>query len=876
MGRGDPIDQSMFRFIWRYSRRDQVSILVIVLLSLPFYFLALDLPKTIVNKAIQGEGFEGGQSQSAFGIGLPALPPFWDNDVVLFGGFMLERVPFLVWMSLLFLALVIVNGLFKYTINTAKGRLGERMLRRLRFMLFDRILRFPPERYGGMRASELSTMIKDEVEPLGGFIGDAYVQPVFLGGQVITALAFIFLQNVWLGVVAGVIALIQALLIPRLRVPILALGRERQLTARALAGRIGDAVDGIAEIHVNGTSAYEGAAIGGLLGRIFTIRFSLYQKKFLVKFINNLLAQMTPFLFFLVGGYFAIMGRLDVGQLVAVIVAYKELPGPMKELIDWDLRRLDGAIKYEQVVSQFAAAKPVPVGPQQTKETDIGLGASLEIADLAIAENDQALIDPLTITLPLVGATGMSGAGAGALLETLARLRMPERGAIRFGGRTLAEIPAPCLARDISYVGETVHLGGGTVFDTLAYGLFHAPPQAPDDATVREARRTGNPVSGAEGDWIDYARAGAATPDALKAAMIDVMAVVECKADLYSWGLNHPVDTLIDAPRMMRARRLVADSMQRSGWTNLVERFDIDAYNRNASIGENIVFGAVSGAPFGQGNLASNDYMLSVMRASGMHDALIETGREIGAIMVEIFAGLSPDNPLVEQFSVVSGEELPDLKDTLARKTMTQGDRFRLLALAFRYCEVRHRLDLMTPALEAGILKARALFRSGLPEDQRDAVSFYDPERPTTGALMIDDILFGKIVGDAAHARERIEALVHDVLDAEGLLDVVLEAGLSSETGNRARHLSTSQKQRLAVARALLRRPRLLLINRALATLDSVQEARIMENIIRHLEGRAVMASLGSIISDDVFDRHVVLGKSGSQRQAREGHDGIE
>ena len=34
-------------------------------------------------------------------------------------------------------------------------------------------------------------MIKDEVEPLGGFIGDAFVQPAFLGGQALTALIFI-------------------------------------------------------------------------------------------------------------------------------------------------------------------------------------------------------------------------------------------------------------------------------------------------------------------------------------------------------------------------------------------------------------------------------------------------------------------------------------------------------------------------------------------------------------------------------------------------------------------------------------------------------------------------------------------------------------
>ena len=38
-------------------------------------------------------------------------------------------------LSCVFLLLVIINGLFKFYINTYKGRLGERMLRRIRFEL---------------------------------------------------------------------------------------------------------------------------------------------------------------------------------------------------------------------------------------------------------------------------------------------------------------------------------------------------------------------------------------------------------------------------------------------------------------------------------------------------------------------------------------------------------------------------------------------------------------------------------------------------------------------------------------------------------------------------------------------------------------------
>ncbi len=106
-------------------------------------------------------------------------------------------------------------------------------------------------------------------------------------------------------------------------------------------------------IHAYDTSNYERADIARRLGHIYKIRYELYQWKFLVKFLNNFLSQLTPFLFYSIGGYFALRGSLDVGQLVAVNNAYKDLPGPLKELIDWDQSRQDVQVKYEQVLEQF-------------------------------------------------------------------------------------------------------------------------------------------------------------------------------------------------------------------------------------------------------------------------------------------------------------------------------------------------------------------------------------------------------------------------------------------------------------------------------------------------------------------------------------------
>ena len=72
---------------------------------------------------------------------------------------------------------MVLNGWLKFQINTMKGWMGERMLRRLRYALYDHILRFPLSRFRRVKAAEMATMIKDEVEPLGGFIGEAFITP---------------------------------------------------------------------------------------------------------------------------------------------------------------------------------------------------------------------------------------------------------------------------------------------------------------------------------------------------------------------------------------------------------------------------------------------------------------------------------------------------------------------------------------------------------------------------------------------------------------------------------------------------------------------------------------------------------------------------
>ena len=724
------MDRSLFGFIIRYSKRDQLLIVPLVIGTMVVYYLSLDLPKTIINEAIQGGKFPQPDATTGF------------------FGFELSRLEYLLALSLIFLALIVLNGWLKFQINTMKGWMGERMLRRLRFSLYDNILRFPISRFRRVKAAEMATMIKDEVEPLGGFIGEALITPLFLGGQALTAMFFILYQHWALGLIALAVVAIQAIVIPKLRKRLLVLGRERQLTARALAGRIAETVDGAAEIHANGTSQYERAEISARLGRIFKIRFEFYQRKFLIKFLNNFLSQVTPFLFYTVGGYLVIMGRLDLGALVAVIAAYKDLPSPVKELIDWDQQRLDVEIKYQQVIEQFTDGDVAPAEMQAIVDAPpLPREGKLKASNLLLVdESGTKLVEGVSFEAGLdqhIAIVGRPGAGASELSQMLARLEQPSGGSIEMGGVDITRAPEALIGRAVGYVGSPAYLFPARVRDNVLYGLKHKPVRsrvAEGEAAserefqLREAARTGNSTLDIEADWIDYESAGCTGPEDIEERIVELLSVVDLEETIFELGLRSPADGAGGvAERVLEARRQMRERLDSLGIRDWVERFDPAAYNRNATVAENLLFGTPVGRVFDMDNLAANAYVRHVLRETGLHELLLRTGHKVAETMVELFSGLPPGHEFFAQYSFINQDDLPQFEAILKRvedvglKGLEENETRQLLALPFKLIAARHRLGLIDEGFEARVVEARRYFADNLPKSLEGAIEIFRP-----------------------------------------------------------------------------------------------------------------------------------------------------
>jgi len=862
---GDPSapEPTIYRFILRHSLASQILLLLFTLVSFPFLYYSLVLPKTIMDGAIKsGKHFP--------------------QHIL---GFEFDQLAYLMLLCVAFLALVFINGAFKYYINTFKGRLGERMLRRFRYQLYQRMLLFPLSYFQKNSSAQIIPMITAECDSLGGFIGEALNTPVFQGGQLLTNIFFMFMQDPILGLAAVALYPVQGYVIPKLQLKVNQLNRRRVRTVRQVADRVQESAAGIADILANDTVKLQLTGFAHLLGTIYDIRFEVFQRKFFVKFLNNFLGQLTPFFFLSIGGYLVIRGGpdgLSVGALAAVLWAQKDLASPWKELLDFYQLFQDSKIKYEQIVEQFRPAGMMDVRLQlEEPEAVAPLTGELAVANLSLAEDDGSrVLDAVSFAIPLdthVAIIGQGGSGKNELALLLARLIRPTSGRITIGGVDIATLPTAVTGRRIGYVGATPYLFAGTLRDNLLLGLRHHPvrPAEYDPAAARrrtaqlyEARRSGNIDLDLHADWLDFEAAGVDDREALSRRITNVLAGLDLEEVVYSLGLRWRLDSEVNpeaAARLLDARKALARRLVEDGITNLVETYDADRFNFNASVAENLLFGTPIGPVFEFEALADNTYVQQVLTKVGLIEDLVDAGRQVAETMIELFADLPADHEFFEQFSFISADDLPEFKAILGRigaggtAALAKEDRAKLLSLPFKLVPARHRLDVLDEAMQKRLLEARKVFRADLPVDMRREIEFFDPEHYNAAASVQDNILFGKIAYGEADAPVRIPSVLAEVVNRLSLRQIVIEVGLDYNVGTGGSRLSPAERQKTAIARAVLKRPDLLILNEATSALDGQAQSKVTKGLKEEFAGRGIIWVLHRASLARNFDRILVL-----------------
>ncbi|WP_172677866.1 cyclic nucleotide-binding domain-containing protein [Ruegeria sp. 6PALISEP08] len=847
----------MFRFIWNYSKRDQLILLAVTATLFPLLYLTLELPKRIINDA----------------IGAP-------NPDVIVLGYTMTQTNFLLILCFAFLAAVLGHGLMKMRINTMKGVLSERMLRRFRYQLISRALRFPQPYFERVSQGEMVSMITAESEPMGGLMGDAISQPVLQAGQMITILTFLFLQSIWFGLAAVALIPLQAWLIPKLQRQINLLNKKRIQEVRILAAQIGENAAGAATLRTNGGWRYRRAMISDQLGRLFGIRFEIYQKKFFMKFINNFISQLTPFMFYLVGGLLVLQGSVSLGALVAALAAYKDLSSPWKELLTYYNQTQDMSLRWDVVIDRFG-----PSGMQDEAlfegepEARPHLHGDIVLDHVSVRDMDgNQVLDDLNLSFPggkTIGISAPSEEDRRAIAELLTREILPSGGKVRIGDVNLAELHQGVVAARIGYATSRPVMFQGTLGDNVMMPMRFRPLEdSTDDPGFPETLRAGNSSDPFNVEWLDPSLAGFQDAVALRDWWLQLVDGMGSGVALFQRGAEQRFNAAEHcelAQKLVELRPLARKAVQDAGLEQQALIFDRNLYNPALPVAENLLF-ATPRVPVTHALLVEQKVFLGQLRELGLDETLIALTRDVIEMLRQIFGLDGTDHPLFRKLGLDAKtyEAAVDLVEQTRKEGSAGLDDEQLanmLAVPF-VISAEQIGPAFTDELKNRILELRHSHSEKLMQRLKDVFVPLDPEVYAPGLTVMENALFGKVSQIGGARSDEARKLIVDLLAENGARPLVVELIYDVPLALGGQNLPAVFAEPLAFTRAAIKKPDILVLENALASYDMKTQVAVYKKLRELLPDTTVIYLNDQFENPDVFDMFVEI------RQGRVVSDG--
>jgi ABC-type bacteriocin/lantibiotic exporter with double-glycine peptidase domain len=251
----------------------------------------------------------------------------------------------------LFLAAVAASAGLKLLLNERITLVGERVVLRIRERLYATRLAGPPEpdRDPGAGDGRLVAMLTGEAESVGQFAGAAIAQPLVQIGTLLSVVAFLVVQEPWLGLVALAVVAPQAAIAGRAQRVVNARVGERVQALR-------DAAQGVAEARPGPADP----AVPAALERVYTARRRLTRVKLAAKAASTLIGGLGAAAILLLGGLLVLDGRSDVGTVVAALAGLARIERPWRDLVAFFRQASVVRVKYGLLAPELEPAASPP------------------------------------------------------------------------------------------------------------------------------------------------------------------------------------------------------------------------------------------------------------------------------------------------------------------------------------------------------------------------------------------------------------------------------------------------------------------------------------------------------------------------------------
>jgi len=785
--------RSLFSWVWTSNMKLQGVLLAIIVVLVGVRVLPLEMQKLIINQAIG-----------------------------------LKRLDLLLMYCGYYLACVVAASGLKLAMNALQNYIGQQSLTDLRDQLYAHILTLPMSFFRQASPGMVVSSLITEVANTGEFVGQAIAVPVTNLLTLVAFAAYLFYLNPLMAIISMALYPIAIIVIPALQKRANAANKERVDTGRRMSTLISETISGIHEVHGNASFRLENRRFAAVSDKLFRIRVVWNLYKFAIKVSNNFFQNLGPFVLFLVGGYLAINGRFDLGALVAFLSANEKLYDPWKELMDFYQTWQDAAVSYNRIMEYFQGDPEFASEPAEPRPP-VALDGAIAAKDLVLeVPGGIQLLKGVSLDInpgEQVALVGFSGSGKSTLALCLCQILKYTAGSATLSGLDINAMPKSDIADNVGIVSQHPFIFEGSIEDNLLYSI--------------NARREAHGVAGEDG----------------LPSLDEIIAVVQqvgLFADILRFALNsvfkegkkeHLVKKMVRVREAYHAGHgeALADS---------VEFFDHTRYLYFSSVAENLLFGTPSRDDLAPENLPANPFFVNFLHEAGLKMLLMQTGAELASRTVDILKDVpSPDATFFEQTPITADEfgvyrELAGRLGRVRLHKLAEEDERLLLTLALRFTPGHHAIVGLSPILEGLLLQGRAMFAERIETDLPGSVTFFRRDDYLYSMTVMDNILFGRVKTTSQKVLDQIQKTIVSLLIEEDMLERILEIGLDFQVGSMGDRLSGGQRQKVALARAFLKEPPILILDEATAALDNASQARIQNLLESKWKGRSTVISV--------------------------------